>query len=143
MIGLALLPYKRQVWGRFIGQQAYQSHRQERIMAKLVRDEYRESFIADWQGRDDTSSIAASTSVAVANEIRFGKIVQKMSDAYELKNDRSDIGKIVTAIWEDVVEEGNNQLKELTSKQLKAVRNDINRRAAIWYKIKLAGWDTL
>ena len=115
----------------------------EHIMAKLVRYEYRESFIPNWSGRDDLSSIAASTSVAVATEIRFDKVAQKMSDNYELKNDRADIGKLVMAIWDDVIEEESDKFQELSSKQIKDVRNDINRRATIWYKAKLAGWDKL
>ncbi len=107
----------------------------ERIMAKLVRDEYREYFIPNVYECDNTSSIVA--------EIRFEKIVQKMLDAYELKNDRSDIGKIITAVWKDICDEESEKLSELTKDQIKLVRNNINNHVTIWYKAKLAGWDVL
>ena len=109
----------------------------DRLVAKLVRDEYRESFIADYPGRDDSRNVTSGSSMAIATEMRFSKVVQKMADSSELSYDRSDIGRVVAAIWDDVLQECEEQLSALSFKQVNDVRGDINRRAAIWYKSHL------
>ena len=108
----------------------------ERIMAKLVRDEYIEYFIPNVdESVDNISSIVA--------EIRFEKVVQKMLDAYELKNDRSDIGKIITVIWKDICDEESEKLSELTSNQFATISTSVlqfgtrlNWLAGTRYKIR-------
>lgn len=107
-----------------------------RLLGKLVRDEYRESFIADWSGRDDSASLASSMSVAFATDIRFDKVAQKMADAGELRHHPSDIGAVTRAVWDDVAEEEAERLNELSPKQVKHIRDDINRRVALWYKAR-------
>ena len=108
------------------------------LFAKLVRDDFKERNGAEWKGKKGGKGEIQSFVDSFNTEARMRKAVQHLSEAGELEHSPRDIGKLMKAVYEDVVNEETPDIKEgLYKLYIKQIVRAAQRGLPEWYKAQL------
>lgn len=110
------------------------------MMAKVVREEFQELHQRAWKSDNPTKSDVVQQIVEALNTpARFEKAVQHLNEQGLLVNAEQDIGKLMSEVKRDVMEE---EVAWITERLVKAfmpqVVRGIGRSLPDWYKERLA-----
>jgi hypothetical protein len=110
------------------------------LMGKHVSAKFREVHAKDWKGRHPSGAdIKTTLGQRLRSEARWEKAVQHLRDAGRLENSPRDIGPLLKAVNQDIIEEDADRIKEALWKW---AWGDISRHTTRglpeWYKERLA-----
>lgn len=109
------------------------------VMAKLVSDVFKEKLKVDFRQNKTTSGdIIIDISKAYATEARWQKAVQHLREDGVLKQEPSDIGRLIMEVQEDVMKECEGEIKNILWKWAKPnIVRRLTHGLPEWYKNKL------
>jgi len=108
------------------------------MMGKFVSEKFKEKHKSNW-GRENTGKGKWQTFLeSYRTEARWQKSIQHLRDSGELENSPRDIGRLIKAIKQDIIEEEKTEIMEFLWKQFSG---DLLRKATSgfpeWYKEQL------
>jgi hypothetical protein len=110
------------------------------LMAKLVREDFKEKHTRDWKERNpNRSDILAAIVTALDTEARYEKAVQHLRDDGRLEQSPRDIGALMKEVKRDTIDEEREWIIEkLATHFMPQVERALGRGLPNWYKAKLA-----
>ncbi len=111
------------------------------MKAKIVAEDFREVHKQEW-GKANPSSrdIVVALVEAYRVEARWNKAIQHLQESGQLQDAPQDIGPLLKAVNQDVLDECTDEIKEILFKHFwKDISRGITRGLPEWYKRKLAG----
>jgi hypothetical protein len=107
--------------------------------AKYVDDLFKEKHKKDWRSENpNRGDIIADLVAELSSEVRFGKLVQRLREDGELEGDPRDIGKLMKAFHDDIVDEEAAYIKDrLFDAFIKNIVRGAGKELPYWYKRKL------
>lgn len=109
------------------------------LMAKYVRDTYKEAHRMEWKGDKPTKAEAVDTITrALTTEARWQKAVQHLREAGKLEHDPRDIGPLLREVQEDVRRECEDLIKaKLYEWAWPQIARGVIKGFPQWYKDQL------
>lgn len=109
------------------------------VMAKLVSEAFKEVNNSNWKEQNPTNTDIIQTLIcAYRSEPRWQKSVQHLRDEGKLNDEPKDIGLLVKAIPEDILEECSDQIKDaLFAWAWPKIKRGAMAGMAEWYKEQL------
>lgn len=110
------------------------------LMAKVVRESFKEVHGKDWKGRNPTKGdVIDAITDRFRTEARWQKAVQHLSEAGELVNAPQDIGRLMKEAQQDIEAEAADDIKEALwdAFRKRIVRGSVSGLPE-WYKARLA-----
>jgi hypothetical protein len=111
------------------------------MKAKVVREDFKEVHAGEW-GKANPSSkdVVGAIIEAYKTEARWNKAVQHLRDEGRLLEAPQDIGELIKAVNNDVLDEEKEVIKEILFKHYwKDISRGITSGLPEWYKRKLLG----
>lgn len=110
------------------------------IIGKFVSDQFKEIHRKTWKethlSKTDFFQLLGSM---YRTEARWRKAIQHLAERGELKNERSDIGKLLTEVNEDIAKECKDEILEQVWKHIKPnFDRQVTKGLAEWYLIELS-----
>ena len=108
------------------------------LMAKWVREEFKERLNKEWKATNKPDVLALIVQ-ALRTEARRAKAVQHLREAGEIEDSPRDIGKLIREVQKDVVQEEMEWIKDkLYERHIKDILRGTSAGVAEWYKEQLA-----
>ena len=109
------------------------------IMAKVVRDEFKELHDKEWKGKHPTAKgIVEEIGEALGTPARYEKAVQHLQEDGRLTGTEKDIGELFKEVQKDLKEEVIDYIKERLYKHFeRPIFKAATRGIPNWYKNKL------
>lgn len=112
----------------------------KRLAGKFVSEAFKETHSKEWvPDRAQKQDVVASIGEAIATPARWMKSVHRLRDEGRLTESLQDIGPLIAAVQQDVVEESEDEIKAmLYAAYRKEVLRMSTRGLPEWYKRELA-----
>lgn len=107
--------------------------------AKLVDELFKEKHKKDWKAENPNRSDVVALLVAeLSSKVRYAKCVQRLKENGELEGDPRDIGKLMKAFHDDLVDEEAAYIKDkLFEAFIKNIVRGASKELPYWYKEQL------